>query len=215
MADSSLIRSELAKLERLPPWGRPQGDDWDRLSNFVYRVKTLPGVERQARARAKAAGLAVDAFEAYVIRRWFNHHTHDEILRIFYDHPDVRPEEDRRHRTVDFHFRGLPFDLKISRFPQSYPGSIQDARQRPHHLALWQYKNQSKQGRYHLSNRLFIILHNETQPQFTWQLRRDFNTLQRLIKTFLDTPTLLGLTVTNQHTQERCRPWAGMIFHTK
>ncbi|MBN1221144.1 MAG: hypothetical protein JXM69_19635 [Anaerolineae bacterium] len=139
----NLIRHELGKLPELPRWGRVQENHWDRLSNFIYRVKTLRGVQRQARAKAQAEGLEVKAFEAYAVRRWYNQHTHDQILQIFLAHPDVQPEENRKHHTIDFYLRGLPFDLKVSRFPQAYPESIEYAQQHPHHLALWQYQNQS------------------------------------------------------------------------
>ena len=207
------IRQELAKLEHMPPWGRAQGDNWDRLSNFIYQTYTLQGVQSQAQTRARAAGLPVEAFEAYAIRRWFNHHTHDQILKLFYAHLEIQPEPNRRHRTIDFYLRGLPFDLKLSLFPRAYPQPLLYAQQHPHHLAQWQYDYQSRQGRYHTDNRFFIILHNQAQPELSWQLRRDFATLDRLIANFLQAPTLLGLTITHQHTGEIHRPWAAVIFH--
>ena len=213
MSDFNLIRHELNKLTTLPPWGRKQGDRWDRLSNFVYRIKTLRGVQRQARAVAEANGVDVEAFENYAIRRWYNHHTHDQVLQIFYAHADIQPEENSKHRTIDFYLRDIPFDLKISRFPKAYPKGLKFAWQHRHHLAAWQYKNQSKQGRYHTGNRLFIILHHRSQPELSWQLRRDFDALERLITEFLDAPILLGLTVVNQHSQQTYRPWAGIIFY--
>jgi hypothetical protein len=213
--EQQLIRSELHKLTEMPPWGRPQGDFWDRLSNFIYHTKTLQGVQRQAQALARAKGLGVEAFEAYTLRRWYNHHTHDQILQLFYQHPEITPEVDPKHRTIDFYLRGLPFDLKISRFPRAYPKTLKYAWQNRHHLAQWQYENQSRQGRYHTSNRLFIILHDRKQPELTWQLRRDFEKLEALVQEFLAAPTLLGLLVTHQQTQEVYRPWAGIIFYVK
>ncbi len=215
MSDFNLVRHELNKLTDLPPWGRKQGDHWDRLSNFIYRAKTLRGVQRQARAVAQANGLQADTFENYAIRRWYNHHTHDQILQIFYAHPDIRPEEERKHRTIDFYLRDIPFDLKISRFPKAYPKTLKYAWQHRHDLAAWQYAHQSKQGRYHTGNRLFIILHHRGQPELSWQLRRDFEPLQTLITDYLDAPVLLGLTVTHQHTQQVYRLWAGIIFYIK
>jgi hypothetical protein len=179
----------------------------------VYRVKTLHGVQRQAQATAKAAGLPAAAFEAYVIRRWYNHHTHNQILNIFLAHPAVRPETERRHHTIDFYLRELPFDLKISPFPKAYSEPIEYAQTHPHHLAQWQYEHQSKQGRYHTGNRLFIILHHPAQPELSWQLRRDFNGLEWLIQGFLVQPTLLGVTVQHAHTQEALHPWAAIIFY--
>lgn len=211
----TLVRQELNKLDHLPPWGRQQGDAWDRLSNFIYRVETLAGVRRQAQAVARAKQLDVAAFESYTVRRWYNHHTHDQILKIFYAHPDVRPEANPKNRRIDFYFRDIPFDLKVSRFPRGYPETIEYALAHPHHLAEWQYRHQSKQGRYHLGNRLFIVLHNSVRSDQTWQLRRDFEPLTTLVTEFLDRPTLLGPTLTDQHTAEQYRPWSAIIFYVK
>ncbi len=215
MSDFNLIRHELGKVTDLPPWGRPQGDAWDRLSNFVYRVKTLRGVQRQAGAVAAANGLDVALFENYAIRRWYNHHTHNQILQMFLAHPDVQPEENAKHRTIDFYLRGLPFDLKVSRFPRAYPESLKFAWQNRHHLARWQYAHQSMQGRYHTGNRLFVVLHHRQTPELTWQLRRDFETLDKLVTEFLAEPLLLGLSVTHNHSGEIIQPWAAVIFYVK
>lgn len=211
----TLVRQELNKLDHLPPWGRQQGDAWDRLSSFIYRVETLAGVRRQAQAVARAKQLGLAAFESYTVRRWYNHHTHDQILKIFCAHSDVRPEANRHNHQIDFYFRDIPFDLKISRFPRAYPESIEYAREHPRHLAEWQYQHQSNQSRYHLGNRLFIVLHNPLQPDQTWQLRRDFETLGALVTEFLNRPILLGVAVTDQHTQEQHRPWTAIVFHVK
>jgi hypothetical protein len=211
--DFNLIRQELHQLPQLPPWGRAQGDQWDRLSNFIYRVKTWRGMQSQARAVATAAALPVEAFEAYAVRRWFNHHTHDQILAMFLAQPQVQAEPERRHHTIDFYLRGLPFDLKISLFPRAYPESLDFAQAQPHHLAHWLYQHQSKQGRYHTGNRLFIILHHLAQPELSWQLRRDFVALERRIGDFVARPILLGLTVTDPQTQQVVHPWSALIFH--
>lgn len=199
----------------MPPWGRRQGDQWDKLSDFVYRTKTLRGAQRQAQAVAKAKGIDLQLFENYAVRRWYNHHTHDQILQMFYAHADVRPEDNTKHQSIDFYLRDIPFDLKISRFPKAYPQTLKYAWQHRHHLAEWQYQNQSTQRRYHTGNRLFIMLHHRQQPELAWQLRRDFETLERLIAEFLNAPTLLGLTITNHHTQQLYHPWAGVIFYIK
>lgn len=209
------IRRELHKLKVLPAWGRKQEDRWDRLSNFVYHLETLNEVWQQVNAVARQEGLEIRLFGAYAVRRWYNHHTHNQILQMFLVHGDVQPEINPKHRTIDFYLRGLPFDLKISRLPRAYPNGLKYAWQHRHHLAAWLYRQQSKQGRYHTGNRLFIILHDRTQPELTWQLRRDFETLETLITDFLDAPTLLGLTLTHHHTQEIYQPWAGVIFHIK
>jgi hypothetical protein len=132
-------------------------------------------------------------------------------LQLFYAHPEVQPEKNRKHRTVDFYWRGLPFDLKISHFPRNYAESIEYAQQHPHHLAHWLYAHQSKQGRYHTGNRLFIILHDRLKPEMSWQLRRDFEALEQLVQEFLAAPTLLGLSLITP--DETHYPWSAILFH--
>jgi hypothetical protein len=215
MSNATLIRHELNKLKILPPWGRKQGDQWDKWSNFVYELETLDEVWAQVNRVARREELEVKAFGAYAVNRWYNHHTHDQILHLFLAHPDAQPEENRKHHTVDFYLRGLPFDLKISHFPRAYPEIIEYAQQYPHHLARWLYEHQSRQGRYHSGNRLFLILHDRAQPELSWQLRRDFETLERLIQEFLAAPTILGLTLTDPQTHEVHQPWSAIIFHLK
>jgi len=211
-AKNHRIHAELHKLTELPPWGRAQGNHWDRLSRFVYRTETLAEMRQQVRRVVAANGLDQAAFAAYAIRRWYNFHTHNQILQMILAHPDVTPEPNRKHHTIDFYLRGLPFDLKISRFPRAYPRPFEFAQQHPHHLAQWQYENQSKQGRYHTGNRFFIVLHHTTQPKLVWQIRRDFKTVYSRLKQFLDAPTLLGLTLQPQSSGEAVRPWAAMLF---
>lgn len=199
----------------MPPWGRAQGNHWDRLSNFVYRTTSLSHLWQQVTQVAQSQQLDTKVFGAYVVRRWYNHHSHNQILQIFLAHPDVEAERDAKHHTIDFYLRGIPFDLKVSRFPRAYPESLKYAWQNRHHLAAWQYHHQSRQGRYHIGNRLFVMLHNRAQPDLGWQLRRDFDALEPLINDFLATPLLLGLTVTHQRTQEIYQPWSAVIFHIK
>ena len=207
----ALIHRELNKLDALPPWGRPQGDDWDHLSDFIYRVKTLEGLRRQAQARARAEGLNVSSFVAYALRRWYNYHTHQQVLELICAHPSVRPERDPRHPTIDFYLRDLPFDLKLSHFPQAYPHGLEHALAHPADLVNWQYRNQSQQRRYHVGNRFFVMLHDRANPTNTWRLRRDFPRLETLIRRFLDAPYLIGADFVDQGGIRR-RPWAGVVF---
>lgn len=207
----SRIRQELNKLDRMPPWGRPQGNNWDQLSNFIYRVNVLDGLRRQAIAKARAERLDEAAFLAYVIRRWYNFHTHQEIFKLICDHPSVYPEANSRHHTIDFYLRDLPFDLKLSRFPRAYPRSLDEALANPADLIAWQYRHQSQEWRYHAENRLFVIFHHRAAPDQTWQLRREFDRLTALLHSYLDAPLLYGVSFEDKAGLRR-QPWAGIIF---
>jgi hypothetical protein len=56
---------------------------------------------------------------------------------------------------------------------------------------------------------------NRVRPTLSWQLRRDFEALERLIRDFLMAPTLLGLTLTSPKTRESHQPWSTVLFHVK
>ncbi|MEM7031383.1 MAG: hypothetical protein AAF629_17610 [Chloroflexota bacterium] len=206
------ICQELNKLETMPPWGRTQGNDWDRKSNFVYRVTMLDALRRQAVARAKADGIDEQAFLAYVIRRWYNHHTHQVIFSMLCEHPHIRAEENPRHHTIDFYLHDLAFDLKLSRFPRAFPGTVDEAMADPVSLINWQYQQQSREWRYHTANRFFIIFHHRTKPQLTWQLRRDFDRLKTRLYPYLETPKIIGAKFEDKDGVLRT-PWTCILFY--
>jgi hypothetical protein len=200
----------------MPPWGRVQGDAWDRASRFIYHLTSLNALRRETKRVAAELGLPVNDFGRYVIRRWYNFHTHQAALDIIMAHPHTRPEPDPFHHTVDFYLdeAGLQpngFDLKLTTLPKGFGHDIAYAQAHPQELARWLYVNQSAQGRFHAANRLFVVLHDATDPRRTWQLRRDFERLEQAIGSFLDEPRLVQVTFEDgEGTQHR--PTAGVIF---
>nr|HID13564.1 hypothetical protein [Anaerolineae bacterium] len=205
------VRRELLKVEHMPSWGRIQGDEWDRASRFVYSIRTLDALRRETRRVATEAGLPLRDFGRYVIRRWYNFHTHQATLDVVLTHPRTRPEPDPFHHTVDFYLDGQGFDLKLTELPQGFGHGIAYARAHPEDLVRWLYLHQSAQGRFHAANRLFVILHDAADPDCTWELRRDFTRLKRAIHAFLDEPRLMRVEFEDREG-ERHRPLAGVIF---
>jgi methylase of polypeptide subunit release factors len=210
------VRQELLKVKRMPSWGRVQGDAWDRASRFIYSITDLNALRRETRRVAAELGLPVSDFARYVIRRWYNFHTHQAALEIVLAHPRARPESDPFHHTVDFYLdreglRPEGFDLKLTDFPRGFGHDIAYARAHPEELARWLYERQSKQGRFHAANRLFVVLHDATDPKRTWELRRDFARLEQAIHSFLDAPQWVQLEVTDREGK-RHRPTAGIVF---
>ncbi len=205
------IRSELQRLTRMPPWGRVQHDDWDRPSRFIYHIRSLEELRQETRRVAAARGFPLQPFAAYVVRRWYNFHTHQVVLEMCYSHPRVTPESDPCHPSVDFYLDGIPFDLKLTAFPRHGPLPLEEARARPEDLVNWLYRNQSREGRYHTANRLFVVFYHALAPERTWEVRRMFDWIEPLVKAYLDRPLLV---------QARCvgpdnavhHPHAGVIF---
>jgi hypothetical protein len=204
-------RQELLRVKRMPPWQRTQDDDWDRASRFIYATDTLYHLRRETRRVAAEQELPLPDFGGYVLHRWYNYYTHQAALEQILDHPRTRPEKDPFHHTVDFYLDGVGFDLKLTRFPERYPHDLAHARAHPSELARWLYARQSREGRYHLANRLFVVLYDAVDPSRTWELRRDFDRLDQAISAFLDAPQPLQIEVQDPHGETH-RPLAGIVF---
>jgi 16S rRNA G966 N2-methylase RsmD len=210
------VRQELLKVKSMPPWGRAQDDAWDRASGFIYRLTNLRALRRETKRVAAELGLPVNDFARYVIRRWYNFHTHQAALDIILAHSSTSPEPDPFHHTVDFYLgeaglRPEGFDLKLTTLPKGFDQDIAYAQNHPEELARWLYVNQSTQGRFHAANRLFVVLHDAIDPKRTWELRRDFERLEQAIGDFLDEPRLMRVTFDDQEGT-RHQPTAGVIF---
>ena len=214
-AASTNVQRELLKVKQMPPWGRVQGDEWDRASRFIYSIRTLNALRRETKRVAAELELPLRAFGNYVIRRWYNFHTHQAALDLILAHPRTRPEPDPFHHTIDFYLGEKGFDLKLTRLPQGFGHNLAYARAHPNQLARWLYVNQSQQGRFHVANRLFLLLHDAIDPAQTWKLRRDFERLKQAIHTFLapgeGRPRLKQIALTNRAGKQHS-PTAGVIF---
>ena len=205
------VRRELRKVKQMPPWGRVQGDEWDRASRFIYTIRTLGALRRETRRVAAEMGLPLRDFGSYVIRRWYNFHTHQVSLDIILAHSRTRPEPDPFHHTVDFYLDNEGFDLKLTPLPRGFGHDIAHAQAHPEELARWLYEHQSAQGRFHAANRLFVVLHDATAADRTWELRRDFAQLEQAIHAFLGEPHSMRVEFTDREG-ERHQPLAGVIF---
>lgn len=205
------VRRELLKVKQMPPWGRVQGDDWDRASRFVCTIRTLDALRRETKRVATELGLPLRDFGSYVIRRWYNFYTHQAALDIILAHPRTRPESDPFHHTVDFYLDGEGFDLKLTPLPRGFGHDIAYAQAHPEELARWLYEHQSVQGRFHAANRLFVVLHDTVNPNYTWELRRDFAQLEQAIHTFLDEPRSIRVEFTGREGK-RHQSTTGVVF---
>ena len=205
------IRAELDGLAALPPWGRKQNDDWDSLSNFVYRTVSLDELRRQTRRVAAQAKLPLREFGQYVVNRWYNYHTHQVVLDIICAYPQVRREANPRNHEVDFYLDGVGFDLELSRFPRAYERTLAQARAQPQELVNWLYREQSSRGRYHTANRFFVVLHHAADPARTWEVRRMFGLLEETVAAFFDSPRLLRADFVTREGK-RAQPLAALLF---
>lgn len=176
--DLAALENELKKrtAEAFTPWGRRQGDEWDKLTSFIYYTHTWEDMKTKAHAQCPK-GIDGREFFNYAANRWFNFWSAQGIERIFAQLPAVQPNKNPRDRLVDFTLHGITFDHKTSVFPRKYPAGLQFAWQHPESLIHWLYQNQSGEGRQHFGNRLFVILYDSKSAEH-WKLRAELHWLR-------------------------------------
>ncbi|MDH3267824.1 MAG: hypothetical protein OEM46_03110 [Ignavibacteria bacterium] len=177
------IEKELKKRLAFPyKWGRKQNDDFDRLTNFVYRIQTfnevLKETEETFRRDKEHQNIA-----NYALNRWYNFWSAQAVEKIFCSLPNVKPALDEKDKLVDFTIDGVTFDHKTSIFPKNFPYPINEAIKKTDELIKWLYKNQSQQQRKHLKNRLFIVLYSADGEH--WKLKAEIAWLKERIEKYM------------------------------
>ncbi|RME44139.1 MAG: hypothetical protein D6796_12190 [Caldilineae bacterium] len=183
--DLPALQAELRKRTREPftPWGQKQSNRWDALTNFIYHTPTWDELKIEV-ARRRPAGVDADRFFNYAANRWFNFWSAWGVERIFCELDGVQAATNPRDRLVDFTLHGIRFDHKTSVFPRRFPHSLSDAQQHPGLLIGWLYHNQSREGRMHFGNRLFIVLYHSKTGEH-WKLRAELLWLKGKIEAYV------------------------------
>jgi hypothetical protein len=195
-AEIQRISRQLARVAETVPWGRVQDDRWDRLSRFVYRTRSAEAARQQAEDAAATAGLGVDAaaFVQYALRRWYCFWGARLAELLFLGHAGVRPGPPKHHE-VDFTIDGVPFDLKTTEVPRVFAGPVDAWAADPGKLAAWLYQHQSREGRFHTANRLFLVLCDPERPDEAWRLRADPGALSHAVDSFMRRRRYVELTL--------------------
>jgi len=190
--DINLIQAEKELKKRLTypyKWGRKQNDQFDKLTNFIYRIFSFDDVITEINKRFKDDREHQDIFN-YALNRWYNFWSAQAVEKIFCSLPNVKPALDSKDRLVDFtiwpdgrQVDGVTFDHKTSIFPKNFPYPIDEAIKKTDELINWLYKNQSQQQRKHLKNRLFIVLYSSDGEH--WKLKSEISWLKERIEKYM------------------------------
>ncbi|WP_081211913.1 hypothetical protein [Salegentibacter sediminis] len=157
-------------------WGRKQSDSWDRETNFIYVTNSFQELLKKTRS--------LDAnIRDYALNRWYNYWSAMGAEYIFSTHPQVSPNKNIYDKLVDFTIEDIPFDHKTTVFPGGFPHSVHYALEHKQELIEWLYLNQSQQGRKHLKNRLFIVLHDPSGRH--WKLKSEIQLIKAAIDFYL------------------------------
>jgi len=183
-SDLIQIEKELKKRLIYPyKWGRKQNDQFDRLTNFVYRIPTFDEVLKEAEVKFKG-DKEHENIANYALNRWYNFWSAQAVEKIFCSLPNVKPALDEKDKLVDFSIDGVTFDHKTSIFPKNFPYQIDEAIKKTNELILWLYKHQSQQQRKHLKNRLFIVLYSSDGEH--WKLKSEIAWLKERIEKYME-----------------------------
>jgi hypothetical protein len=180
-----LIQTEKELKKRLAypyKWGRKQNDQFDKLTNFVYRISSFEEVLKEIETRFRD-DKEHQNIANYALNRWYNFWSAQAIEKIFCSLPNVKPALGEKDRLVDFTIDGVTFDHKTSIFPKNFPYPIDVAIKKTDELIIWLYKHQSQQQRKHLKNRLFIVLYSSDGEH--WKLKAEISWLEERIEKYM------------------------------
>ena len=183
--DAELINIEKELKKRLPypyKWGRKQNDEFDKLTNFVYKIPSFDEVLKETESRF-SEDKEHQNIANYALNRWYNFWSAHAVEKIFCLLPNVKPALDEKDRLVDFTIDGVTFDHKTSIFPKNFPYPIEEAIKKTDELIQWLYKHQSQQQRKHLKNRLFIVLYSADSEH--WKLKAEIFWLKKRIEKYM------------------------------
>jgi hypothetical protein len=157
-------------------WVR-QNNKFDGASNFIYRANTLDEIVQLSKENN------VDL--NYAIHRWYNFKTSTQCEKIFVEYGAVK-ETNTYHHDVDIYIDKIPYDVKLTVYPQALSSHLYDLTKRTGKdmMIRWMYENQSQEQRKHLQNRLFIVCDGKT-PYDSLQLKSDFDRLRNKISNFM------------------------------
>jgi len=183
-SDLIQIEKELKKRLAYPyKWGRKQNDQFDKLTNFVYRISLFEEVLKEIEIRFKK-DKEHQNIANYALNRWYNFWSAQAVEKIFCSLPNVKPALDEKDKLIDFSIDGVTFDHKTSIFPKNFPYKIDETVKKTDELIKWLYKNQSQQQRKHLKNRLFIVLYSSDGEH--WKLKADISWLKERIEKYME-----------------------------
>lgn len=150
----------------------------DYKSNFIYTANTV----EECRQLAKLNNVDED----YVLHRWYNFKTSITCENIFLEFGAIK-EKDLKNKLVDLYINDVPFDIKLTVYPNAlkhHPYNLR-TREGKNQMIQWFYTHQSQQQRKHLANRLFIVCDGKTQFE-SLSLKSDFEQLRKKIKLYMD-----------------------------
>jgi len=188
--DLEYIESQLKK--RLPYknlWFRKQDDLWDKRSAFIYDTLSWDSLVKKMEVAVNRYQYNKKQYFYYTINRWYNYWSAMAVEQLFTQEISIKPNPNPKSGNYDFIWNGIPFDHKTSVFPKSFRGgnttAFAYAKANPEALVTWLYKNQSTGQRFHLKNRLFIVVYANDGAHY--KIKAEIGLFKTIIQTYIST----------------------------
>lgn len=184
MMDLDKLEIELKKRHPYSyQWKRKQNNLWDGYTNFIYKTDNWESLIHQIKEVHLRENLDKQEIFQYAANRWYNFHSAKAVEFIIEQMQNVIPAKEK-DREKDFYIQGIPFDHKTSVFPKNYPKSLDEAKSNKLDLIRWFYENQSIEKRYHLKNRLFLVVFEVNREH--WKLKAELKLIKTALKIYFD-----------------------------
>lgn len=188
LAQLDLVKLEQELKKRWPYrdiWFRKQNDVWDKYSNFIYNIQEFEALLERIRETVDKHRLNKKHFFYYTVNRWYNFWSACAVEQVFIELDGVDAAKNKKDRLVDFSIQGIKFDLKTSKFPKGFGRDLDFAMSHQQKLIKWLYLNQSTGRRYHIENRLFLIVYSEDGDHY--KLKAEIEWLKTHIEEYVET----------------------------
>lgn len=172
------LQHELKRVTKYNWGNKKQNNDLDSKTNFIYNIykydKLIYSFKKYNLSQYESI---------YASNRWYNYISALATERFFSLNSRVRPNTNKFDKLIDFYIDDIKFDHKGSVFPKAYGNTFSFAKNHKKDLITWLYNNQSKQGRCHFSNRLFIIFYSKNGEH--WKLKSELFLIKKEIDFYL------------------------------
>jgi len=137
--NEDFLYSQLYKL-RVFDWGGFYQNSVEQtiVNNYIKKIQDFDKlneiIEKDINPRLKG----------YILCSWYNHWTSILIEDMFKDHPDVLPTIGLI-KKVDFFWKNLPFDLKVTYFPEGFIDKMRKEKKlKPEFAEIWNFAKKHK-----------------------------------------------------------------------
>lgn len=157
-----------------------QNNILDRKTSFVYDVINL----RQLNDICKRV-LKDREHRQYALHRWVNLQISEFCEEMFCKY-GAEKVKNKKDKEKDIYIMGEGFDVKVTNYPVTAAEDFNlNSDEGKKDLITWFYNNQSKEGREHYKNRLFVVCCGKNIREM-WNVRTNLEMLEQGIKYYME-----------------------------